>query len=810
MHNFLARLLFLSTFLLCNLTYASTDELTLTSEKDFRISLVGYISTYEDKSSVLSFDDAISLVENNEFKDHESNSLQFGYTKSSIWLTAAIANDTESIISSNLEVNHAPLVLVDIYLVNQDGKIETQFTLGTGVPYNSRPVISRNHIAPLELTPKSHYRLLVRLQSGGSVSAPMYLSTSRALLEHEHFFQIAMGMFYGLAIGLIIYNLFLFLIIRQTMYLQYILYALGYSLTMASLDGLLHQFWPNSPIWESRSLYVFSWFSCAFLCLFCRNMLLTRTESPNSDKVFLAFFFISITLGVLSFFIETSIMGKINALATIPFIFSVFAITVIRFMQGYRAAIYFVLGMGAYCVGLMSILVGALNIYDNYELSPSILKVAEAIEMVMFALALAQRIRKLETKSKTAEKEVQLVRAEATIKAKYINKMNETNKLLEDAVQAKSDFLANMSHEIRTPMNGILGMVELTQDTQLNTEQQQYLNVAYRSGQTLLTLINDILDFSKIDSGKLDLESIDFNIMHLLEDLKSLFTLQLQDKNLYLTIEKDSDVPDWIRGDKTRVWQVLSNLIGNAIKFTNTGGVTISVTRPSQGKLIISVADTGIGIKQKAQEKIFTSFTQADNSTSRQYGGTGLGLTISKKLADLMQGGLTVESEENKGSRFIFTLAFDASVDASASQTSRKHNDPDAISDNCSNIKVLLAEDNEVNRMVAKGMFKKLGVAYDVANDGKEAVTKCNENTYDLIFMDIQMPNMDGLTATRLILNESLKNQNTPIIAMTANAMIEDKTQCLAAGMKDFLPKPFDRKGLQSMLLKWSKNISQQ
>jgi CheY-like chemotaxis protein/anti-sigma regulatory factor (Ser/Thr protein kinase) len=264
-------------------------------------------------------------------------------------------------------------------------------------------------------------------------------------------------------------------------------------------------------------------------------------------------------------------------------------------------------------------------------------------------------------------------------------------------------------------------------------------------------------------------------------------------------------VPDWIRGDKTRVWQVLSNLIGNAIKFTSTGGITISISLPRKDQLVIRVADTGIGIKPEAQAKIFSSFTQADNSTSRQYGGTGLGLTISKKLADLMHGGLTVESEEGKGSCFIFTLAYDASAKASANQTDKEHLDLDNISDSCAGIKILLAEDNEVNRMVAKGMFKKLGVEFEIANDGQEALTKCSEESFDIIFMDIQMPNMDGLTATPLILSESLKNQQTPIIAMTANAMSEDKTQCLTAGMKDFLPKPFDRKGLQSMLLKWSK-----
>ena len=201
MHDFIARMLLISVFLASNVISASANELILSSQTDFRIPLVGYVSTYEDKSSELSIDDAIGMIANNEFKDHKSDSLQFGYTKSSIWLTAIITNETEFIIYSNLEVNHPPLVVVDVYLVNQDGSIKTQFKLGTSVPYKSRPVSSRNHIAPLELEPNSNYELIVRLKSGGSVSAPMYLSTSKVLLEHEHFYQIAIGMFYGLALG---------------------------------------------------------------------------------------------------------------------------------------------------------------------------------------------------------------------------------------------------------------------------------------------------------------------------------------------------------------------------------------------------------------------------------------------------------------------------------------------------------------------------------------------------------------------------------------------------------------------------------
>lgn len=351
-------------------------------------------------------------------------------------------------------------------------------------------------------------------------------------------------------------------------------------------------------------------------------------------------------------------------------------------------------------------------------------------------------------------------------------------------------------------MNGVLGMVELARGTELDAEQKHYLDVAYRSGRTLLALINDILDLSKIESGKLELESVDFTLSELLAELENLFSVPLQDKGLYFRQERDPNIPDWIKGDRTRIGQILTNLIGNAIKFTSEGGITVSMALVNPGLLTIRVTDTGIGISQAAQQKIFSSFTQADSSTTRKFGGTGLGLTISRRLAELMQGELLVTSEEGKGSRFSFSWPFQTGK--RPGDESNFRDESGMVPENCADLQVLVAEDNEVNCMVAKGMFKRLNIAPVIVNDGIAAIEKCEEMKFDLIFMDIQMPHLDGLSATRRILGESTQNKSTPIIAMTADSMEGDREKCLASGMKDYIAKPIQLDELKTVILKWS------
>lgn len=410
-------------------------------------------------------------------------------------------------------------------------------------------------------------------------------------------------------------------------------------------------------------------------------------------------------------------------------------------------------------------------------------------------------LRETEEKIKLARKSIE--EKERTLK------MEKSKEKAEAANRAKSEFLANMSHEIRTPMTSIIGMAELLSETRLSDKQEEFLDRIIRSGDSLMKIINDILDLSKVEAGLIEVEKLNFCLAEEIDKVLSIFAVKALKKGLKLKKTISADVPQYLVGDPVRLRQVLINLIGNAIKFTDSGEIIVSVECSKESyclekcNLLFSISDMGIGIPAHKLESIFQVFSQGDSSTTRRYGGTGLGLSISRKLVELMGGRLEVKSREGEGSTFYFNLEL---------ETGFKNGEPDmepaygAGENKEQALRILLVEDSEDTRLLVKAFLRESPHRLEMAKDGEEAVEKFTARQYDLVLMDMQMPVMDGYTATRVIRGWEKRNEKkeTPVIAFTAHALKEEIERCIEAGCTDHIAKPIKKKSLMKLIHSYS------
>lgn len=695
-----------------------------------------------------------------------------------------------------LDFNRPRLDRIEAFVMTPAGpRLFAQAGWKTPAFLNSYP--HQDNVIRIDLDENLSRDYLFRIENPQTRLAMAFqIFTEQSFIHWDRLESTILGVYFGILFTMVIINSFFFIALRDRAFLLYALFLFFFGFLMLHSRGLDRQIFASlGGVDLHMQYYLFCHFTMVLGVYFLTEFFQVRRHG-FSDRllritlIVLGAHAVFALLAGLTGFVDYPRRTLLLALLLLPL--PIFSLVFSRLRRGEVMAVYVLIGTGLLMTGVfVQIFQVRGNIaYNAFTANATV--IGSGFDMILISLGLADRFRRLERQS-------------------------ERHRL---ASETKSRFLAHMSHEIRTPLNAVLGMSELLHESPLTAEQTKYLNVLTRSGRFLLGTINDILDISKIEAGRLGLESIRFRPRQVLESLRDAMVPEAAGRGIDFVLEIDPDTPSQVRGDPTRLRQVLNNLLSNAIKFTEEGSVAVRARPlPRQGdkvQLRFEVEDTGIGITRDQRERIFESFTQADDSTTRKYGGTGLGLAISRQAVELMGGRIGVESVSPRGSRFFFSLPFEPvpETEMEAGETTETGADttaPDFPSSQRDPLSILLAEDNEDNRMLFLAFLKRTAYRIDIAENGAEAVEKFQKNRYDVVFMDIQMPVLSGLEAVRQIRSfESTRLQQgsgeagnggrTPIFALTAHAFDHERIASREAGCDGHISKPLEKGTLMQIL----------
>jgi len=751
---------------------------------------------FEDVRGDATIDEITSSALQSSFRQHHKPVLNAGYSRSVFWLRLDLEYRPQRSDGSRswlLELAYPPLDQLDLYLPDAQGKFQLAQRTGDSLPFASRQIKHHNYLFELDLPPYQPQRVYLRLQSQGSIQAPLSLWAPNAYLEEQPARNYVLGIIYGVLLVMLIYNLFIFLSVRDASYLYYILYIASFGLYQVSVNGAgIEYFWPNNPWWANAATPFLIGSAALFGCQFARSFLHTAAHSPWVDRTLLLMMASGVGVMVLALTVSYALSLRLATYLALLFTVVIFVAGVLAWLRGMGVARYFIIAWSAFLLGgaINSLMV--LGYLPNVFLTMYASQIGSALEVGLLSLALADRI--------NAMKEER-----ARILQDSGRKLEALNQQLANSNRLKDEFLATVTHELRTPMNGVIGSLELMQTVSLDAELAQYQATAASSARDMMRMVNDILVLSELQAGKLYPQRQPFSLRGLLDGLRAQHAPRAEDKGLRFIMDLDESLPDTLEGDAGKLAQSIGDLLDNAIKFTAHGEVRLRIrragTRPDSLPLSIEVIDTGVGFSVPQEAGLYQRFHQLDGSMTREYGGLGIGLAICRQLVDLQGGSLSHESQPGQGSCFQLhvPLTLPRPVVVQPSLASITHAQAVRRPEQCT---VLVVEDNLINQLVIRGMLLKLGYRVRCAGNGAEALKVLQRESVDAVLLDCQMPVMDGFATCRA-LRTLTGCAELPVLAITAHSHSGDRERCLAAGMNDYLAKPLKFEVLRGLLHGW-------
>lgn len=781
------------------------------------------IMVFRDDSNALKYKD-VSKYDNNYFI--ALNQIDLFEKHKTYWVKLSLVNSTETVDDFVLSTGNNAYSTV---YVEQGERIDT-LKMGYFVPVEERDIKqgfqSRFKIS---MRPGESVNLLIKTRSLDNYP-PRFdfnISTFDHWQKRKENKNVLEGVFTGLLLVLALLGLSFYLYVKRIEFLFYGLYALSNAVYFLFYHGFLDIYlFPSNPQYLSF-LWILPNLTAAFYFSFARYFLNTKDNYPKWDFYFKRFIwlvvvaflansiYVTLTLDVFNAVVIHNVINMTLSTIVVIFILSLKKLYTVEIKYFTLASVFLI---------TITIFASAQYILNlDADIVPYV-QVGASIEILFFALGLGHKMKKLfENHSVTQESLIiQLIENEKLqskinleLKEKVAERTHQINVQnselkkarleAEKATKSKSDFLSVMSHEIRTPLNAIISLSHLMDIDNENEETQEYIDALKFSAESLSSLINDILDYNKIEAGKLRLESIDFSLIDLLKNIRESFKFKASSKNVALNFGLAENTPDKLIGDPTRLTQIFNNLISNALKFTDDGSVDVGAKLvgiiDEKVTLEFTVADTGIGIPEEKIDEIFKDYEQASSDTTRKYGGTGLGLAITKKLLEMYNGDISVSSKPNVGTEFKFKIEFELpeSFDILAADKAN-------TVDDLKMAKILVVDDNYMNRMVLKRLFQKWNGDFYEASNGQQACEMANDHKFNLILMDLQMDEMDGFECSEIIKSESSQNQTTQILGLTAFGKNESISNKRAHYFEEFIAKPFDPKELLKKLVLYLNN----